>query len=300
MTDQTKPADAKLDQMLDLFGWHYSETEAGKEAAEARAAIHAYADRLRCESAAPSEPSGRVALPEKARAGIEVLHTVVESLLTTSRYVDEEGEATMALADLSGCIADPPFTLAAHAAPAEPTMSKSMMKRMAHAPVASPTPAPAMDVCPLCKKPAAMLFEYTEPGEELGTRHCGCLHARALLASPTPAPEASPQPTDDALIDDEHIDAVIACLGDDAATLRAGNDECEIAENMDAAATLIAALRSRLASPSQPLVPLTEEQIDAEINKRPGIAYNHPVAFYAGIKFAERHYGIVAGKDGAK
>lgn len=56
--------------------------------------------------------SERVQLPEKARAGIEVLHRVVESLLTTSRYVDEEGEATQALADLSDCIADPPFTLA--------------------------------------------------------------------------------------------------------------------------------------------------------------------------------------------
>jgi hypothetical protein len=53
----------------------------------------------------------KVQLPDKARAGIEVLHQVVESLLTTSRYVDEEGEATMALADLSACIADPPFKL---------------------------------------------------------------------------------------------------------------------------------------------------------------------------------------------
>jgi hypothetical protein len=54
----------------------------------------------------------KVQLPDKARAGIEVLHQVVESLLTTSRYVDEEGEATQALADLSACIADPPFRLA--------------------------------------------------------------------------------------------------------------------------------------------------------------------------------------------
>jgi hypothetical protein len=53
----------------------------------------------------------KVQMPDKARAGIEVLHRVVESLLTTSRYVDEEGEATMALADLSACIADPPFKL---------------------------------------------------------------------------------------------------------------------------------------------------------------------------------------------
>jgi len=53
----------------------------------------------------------KVQMPDKARAGIEVLHRVVESLLTTSRYVDEEGEATQALANLSDCIADPPFRL---------------------------------------------------------------------------------------------------------------------------------------------------------------------------------------------
>lgn len=40
----------------------------------------------------------------------------------------------------------------------------------------------------------------------------------------------------------EAIEAVIACLGDDAATLRAENDESEIADNMDKAATLLGRL----------------------------------------------------------
>jgi hypothetical protein len=61
----------------------------------------------------PEPTDERVMMPEKAHAGIEVLHRVVDSLLTTSRYVDEEGEATFALADLLACIADPPFRLAA-------------------------------------------------------------------------------------------------------------------------------------------------------------------------------------------
>lgn len=60
----------------------------------------------------------KVQLPEKARAGIEVLRDVVEKLLTTSRYVDEEGEATLALADMAACIADPPFRLAGTSGPA--------------------------------------------------------------------------------------------------------------------------------------------------------------------------------------
>jgi len=61
----------------------------------------------------------KVQLPDRARAGIEILRLVVESLLTTSRYVDEEGEATLALAELSACICDPPFKLKDDIAPRE-------------------------------------------------------------------------------------------------------------------------------------------------------------------------------------
>ena len=56
-------------------------------------------------------PSALVQMPDKARAGIEALHCAIESLLTTGRFVDEEGEATHALADLAECIANPPFKL---------------------------------------------------------------------------------------------------------------------------------------------------------------------------------------------
>lgn len=41
------------------------------------------------------------------------------------------------------------------------------------------------------------------------------------------------------LIDRKEIDAVIACLGDDAAQLREDNPDDERAENMDRAATLL-------------------------------------------------------------
>lgn len=41
---------------------------------------------------------------------------------------------------------------------------------------------------------------------------------------------------------DEH-EAVIACLGDDAALLRRDNPDCEIAANMDAAADMLEKLR---------------------------------------------------------
>jgi hypothetical protein len=64
-------------------------------------------------------PTDKVQMPDKARAGIEVLHQVVESLLTTSRYVDEEGGATQALADLSSCMADPPFRMASGVTPSQ-------------------------------------------------------------------------------------------------------------------------------------------------------------------------------------
>lgn len=91
-------------------------------AAEARSAIQRwgygrFADALEAAAVSPrgvavAPAPERVQLPEKARAGIEVLRDVVEKLLTTSRYVDEEGEATLALADMASCIADPPFRLA--------------------------------------------------------------------------------------------------------------------------------------------------------------------------------------------
>jgi hypothetical protein len=92
-------------------------------AAEYSTPLYTTAARALGPVKAQQEPQGKVQLPDKARAGIEELHRVVESLLTTSRYVDEEGEATQALADLSDCIADPPFRLAAHqgAQPAVPS-----------------------------------------------------------------------------------------------------------------------------------------------------------------------------------
>jgi hypothetical protein len=92
-------------------------------AAEYSTPLYTTAARTLGPVKAQQEPQGKVQLPDKARAGIEELHRVVESLLTTSRYVDEEGEATQALADLSDCIADPPFRLAAHqgAQPAVPS-----------------------------------------------------------------------------------------------------------------------------------------------------------------------------------
>jgi hypothetical protein len=125
----TVPTDLvrRLLNRLEYPGPSWLEHRAGL-AAELRAAAgvkpnyfdarDAAARALLAEAAAPSLPDGvapseKVQMPDKARAGIEVLHRVVESLLTTSRYVDEEGEATQALADLSDCIADPPFTLAA-------------------------------------------------------------------------------------------------------------------------------------------------------------------------------------------
>jgi hypothetical protein len=75
--------------------------------------LHEERDEIRAEyAAAPGvQACDQVQMPDKARAGIEVLHQVVESLLTTSRYVDEEGEATQSLADLASCIANPPFKL---------------------------------------------------------------------------------------------------------------------------------------------------------------------------------------------
>lgn len=50
---------------------------------------------------------------------------------------------------------------------------------------------------------------------------------------------------DPALPDDiDEAEAVIACLGDDAAKLREANAECEIAANMEAAATMLEKLRA--------------------------------------------------------
>jgi hypothetical protein len=74
-------------------------------------------------TAAPSGPpvaEMRTQLPEKARAGIEVLHRVVERLLTTASFEDEEGDETFKLAELLECIADPPLKL--NAASSEPSV----------------------------------------------------------------------------------------------------------------------------------------------------------------------------------
>lgn len=50
----------------------------------------------------------------------------------------------------------------------------------------------------------------------------------------------------EAALRDEEVDAVIACLGDDAAKLREENPECEIAANMEAAAAMLEALRAEV------------------------------------------------------
>ena len=57
----------------------------------------------------------------------------------------------------------------------------------------------------------------------------------------------------EAALRDEEAEAVIACLGDDAAKLRETNPECEIAANMEAAATLLEALRAEVADLSMAL-----------------------------------------------
>lgn len=49
----------------------------------------------------------------------------------------------------------------------------------------------------------------------------------------------------------DDVEAVQACLRDDAATLRDDNKECEIASNMDAAATLIGRLTEELAAANE-------------------------------------------------
>lgn len=128
-------------------------------------------------------PDGKVQLPEKARAGIEVLHHVVESLLTTSRYVDEEGEATMALADLSSCIAEPPFRLAtgddaaARALPSAVRNHIADLRRTARMLLAD---FPAL---------AASAHEFRKAADEL----------EAAMRAESAQPQASAQPLLDAL-----------------------------------------------------------------------------------------------------
>lgn len=60
----------------------------------------------------------------------------------------------------------------------------------------------------------------------------------AALAAEAPAAGAVAGPSES---DREELEAVIACLGDDAATLRDQNPECEMAANMDRAAEMLAA-----------------------------------------------------------
>lgn len=64
--------------------------------------------------------------------------------------------------------------------------------------------------------------------------------ARAALSKPRPN-TAEGEALSEA--DREELEAVIACLGDDAATLREQNPECEMAANMDRAAELLAAAK---------------------------------------------------------
>lgn len=72
---------------------------------------------------------------------------------------------------------------------------------------ASPEPEP----CPLCKRPATDFYVHTEPGEELGTRHCGCYHDAPVsggIAGAAPAPEAAPTVAADSQ------DAALEAIGD--------------------------------------------------------------------------------------
>lgn len=59
----------------------------------------------------------------------------------------------------------------------------------------------------------------------------------------------------------EDIEAIIACLGDDAAALRAENPECERAANMDAAAALIERLAPQAPVADQPAEPSPADPI---------------------------------------
>lgn len=58
-----------------------------------------------------SVPTDKVHLPERARAGIEVLHRITEALCTTDRYEDRTGAEALALYGLLSCIAEPEFRL---------------------------------------------------------------------------------------------------------------------------------------------------------------------------------------------
>lgn len=66
---------------------------------------------------------------------------------------------------------------------------------------------------------------------------------------------------------DDDFDAIVACLGDDAATLREQNPECEIAANMEAAERMLVSMRAALAEQAPARVPLTEQQIVACITE---------------------------------
>lgn len=70
---------------------------------------------------------------------------------------------------------------------------------------------------------------------------------------------------DPALPDEvDEAEAVIACLGDDAAKLREANSECEIAANMDAAADMLAALRATEIGARQAYGELVLKKVEAE------------------------------------
>lgn len=95
-----------------------------------------------------------------------------------------------------------------------------------------------------CDKAERMLAELVDkimPGLDTGDLLADAVTAsRALDATFSPAEQSG-----EAV--DEKIEAVTACLGDDAATLRDRNPEDEMAANMDEAARLLSALaRARL------------------------------------------------------
>ena len=61
--------------------------------------------------------------------------------------------------------------------------------------------------------------------------------------------------------DIDEVEAVVACLGDDAALLRQQNPECEIAANMEAAAQLLEKLRAGNAEMAQRALDLADRSM---------------------------------------
>jgi hypothetical protein len=105
------------------------------------------------------------------------------------------------------------------------------------------------------------------------------------LAAPAPVAEvvAAVEPAQPVEAVDETIEAVIACLGDDAATLRGRNPEDEMAANMDEAARLLAALAHPRPTGDLPVVDIVE-QPNGEHQVR---VTRDDMVFYAGNPFED-------------